>query len=145
MADRIEQAETYTHPETGESVEIPAGSAIERNADGDILYWQLPPETPEGERHEAQVPDYEPQLERQSFTRRVLQHITDEDHVDRGPRNTTSRLRQELAEDANSRGTFGRRNDVQTHLDQLQQLGLVVKREDGTWAVTDEGLVELRN
>jgi hypothetical protein len=45
----------------------------------------------------------------------VLGHITDEDHVGRGPRNTGDRLHQELAE--NPYTEFGENDDVQGYLD----------------------------
>jgi hypothetical protein len=99
--------------------------------------------------------NYEPKFDRLGLTRRVLGHITDEDHVGRGPRNTAARLDQELDEDRN---TPYRKNvpdpenpeavvplKVQEHLDKLVEAGLVEKRDDDTYAVTEAGITELVN
>lgn len=106
--------------------------------------------------------DYEPHFDRSGTTRRVLGHITDEDHVGRGPRNTTERLAVELAEDPNTRifpaSTAGDATDehegieaydpatvVQEHLDELLAAGLIAARDDGAYEVTEAGRVELVN
>lgn len=91
------------------------------------------------------VEDYEPHFERTGTTRRVLGHITDEDHVGRGPRNTTARLAQELAEDPYTAISDGQDDQVQAHLDDLEGAGLVEVRDDGTYEVTEAGRVELAN
>jgi hypothetical protein len=146
--------QTYTYGD-GTTVEIVDGSEIERDEDGEILYWRLPAITPAGERHPDSVEDYEPFFPRDGSTRRVLMHITDEDHVGRGPRNTVDRLAVELFEDPHSPGF--KTVDValvQQHLDTLANarrgtldpvVALVEKRKDGTYGVTDAGRVELAN
>jgi DNA-binding transcriptional ArsR family regulator len=106
-------------------------------ADGEELTWI----------HPSQSLDYEPHFDRASATRRVLMHISDEDHVGRGPRNTVERLAVELGEDPHSRRfTAGADPSfVQQHVDKLTATGLVECRKDGTLAVTDAGRVELAN
>lgn len=85
--------------------------------------------------------EYEPKFDRLSVQRRVLMHVTDEEHVGRGPRNTADRLTQELAEDPYTE--FGEDNDSQEYLDDLEASGLVEKRDDGTYGVTEAGHYEL--
>jgi hypothetical protein len=94
------------------------------------------------------VPDdevYEPVLDRLGTERRVLGHITDMDHAGRGPRNTAERLALELAEDPNTAIEYDEQDAVQGHLDALEEAGLVEKRDDDTYAITDAGFVELVN
>jgi hypothetical protein len=134
---------TYTHPDTGEQVPIPDGAEVVRDDNGDIIGWSNPPETPEGELHPNQVEGYEPQFERSGTERRVLAHITDEDHVGRGPRNTIERLQEELEEDPNTAISVG--DGVRPYLDELKAAGLVVESDDGVYSVTDAGQVELAN
>lgn len=88
---------------------------------------------------------YEPNFDPLGTTRRVLGHITDEDHVGRGPRNTVERLTQELAEDPFTAVEFNEVGAVQSHLDALEQAGLVAKRDDGSYEVTEAGQTELTN
>jgi hypothetical protein len=119
---------------------------------------ETPVETP-AEHPMAQyvVPDYEPHFDRSGTTRRVLGHVTDDEHVGRGPRNTVKRLFEELEEDPHTR-TFKTNvtddgvervpfveQDVQDHLDKLTEAGLLEKRDDGTYGVTRAGVVELVN
>jgi hypothetical protein len=91
----------------------------------------------------SQAPDveYEPKFDRLGTHRRVLGHITDLDHVGRGPRNTPDRLNQELAEDPHT--NFNQGDDVMEYLDDLEAQGLVSKSGEGTYAVTDAGTYEL--
>lgn len=105
------------------------------------------PEPEEGTSWTAKyvVEDYEPHFDRLGTERRVLGHITDEDHVGRGPRNTPERLALELAEDPYTAIEFDELGVVQGHLDALEEAGLVEKREDGTYGVTEAGLTELVN
>lgn len=102
--------------------------------------------TPQGEElHPDQVPGYEPHFDPTGTTRRVLGHVTDEDHVGRGARNTVERLTVELAEDPYTAIEFNERDVVQNHLDELEKAGLVARRQDDTYEVTEAGMVELRN
>lgn len=91
--------------------------------------------------------DYEPHFDRSGTARRVLGHITDEDHVGRGPRNTLDRLHQELAEDPHTRieGDAAGAQRVDELLGELIAAGLVQPRDDGTLEVTEDGRVELVN
>jgi hypothetical protein len=129
----------YTHPETGETVEIPAGAVVDFNEAGEVTGWSNPSATV----NPLAVEDYEPQFDRLSVERRVLGHVTDLDHSGRGPRNTPQRLSQELAEDPNTAFDFG--EDVQGYLDDLEAHGLLARREDGSYEVTQAGQVELAN
>lgn len=115
---------------------------------------ELPPEDQGTEQIDipdpSQAPDvvqeeeeYEPKFDRLSTTRRVLGHISDEDHVGMGPRNTPKRLAYELAGDPYT--DFSEDDDVQEHLDELEEAGLVQKREDDTYAVTEDGTYELNH
>jgi hypothetical protein len=142
-----DQPTVYVHPETGEEVEIPEGARITylgKGKDREIAAWSNPPATPEGELHPDQVEDYEPNFDRASVQRRVLGHITDENHVGRGPRNTADRLSQELDEDPNS-SFVADEDDMQAILDELEDAGLVAARDDGTYEVTEPGRIELAN
>jgi hypothetical protein len=86
--------------------------------------------------------DYEPKFARVGTTRRVLGHITDDDHMGRGARNTLARLVQELAEDPNT--TYaGDVGDMREYLEALEEAELISRREDGTFVVTDAGRYEL--
>ena len=87
------------------------------------------------------VEEYEPKFERSGVHRRVLMHVTDEEHVGRGPRNTASRLTQELVEDPYTQ--FGLGDGAQEYLDDLEASGLVQKRDDGTYGLTEAGHYEL--
>jgi winged helix-turn-helix protein len=87
-----------------------------------------------------EVEPYEPKFDRLGTHRRVLGHVTDEDHVGRGPRNTAARLNQELAEDPYTE--FDRDDDVQEYLDDLEANGLISQQE-GTYKVTEAGQYEL--
>jgi hypothetical protein len=136
-------ADTYTHPDTGETFEIPEGANVTTNDDGEITGWSNPPETPEDELHPDQVEGYEPKFARESMQRRALGHVTDDDHLGRGPRNNAARLQQELVEDGNS--PFDDDDDVQELLDDLEASGLVTRSDDGIYSVTDAGRVELAN
>ena len=84
---------------------------------------------------------YEPKFDPLGTHRRVLGHVTDEDHVGRGPRNTAERLTQELAEDPYT--NFEEDDDVQEYLDDLEAEGLVSKTKAGVYTVTDAGREEL--
>lgn len=86
--------------------------------------------------------DYEPKFERVGTTRRVLGHITDDDHIGRGPRNTLDRLVQELAEDPHTIYA-GDVHQMRIYIRDLLDAGLVAEREDGTLHVTDAGRYEL--
>lgn len=88
--------------------------------------------------------DYDPKFDRMGVTRRVLGHITDEDHVGRGPRNEAARLAVELSEDPNTPGAFDV-EAIQEHLDKLEEAGLVKQRATGAYSVTRAGTVELVN
>jgi hypothetical protein len=139
--------EIYTHPDTGEEIEIPDGAEITyvgKGKDAEIAGWSNPPDTPEGSLAPDQVEDYEPSFDRAGIERRVLGYVTDDDHVGRGPRNTPARLAQELDEDPFS-PFVAEEDDVATHLEALVEAGLVEERDDGTYAVTDAGRVELAN
>jgi hypothetical protein len=139
--------EIYTHPDTGEEVEIPDGAEITyvgKGKDAQIAGWSNPPDTAEGDLHPDQVEDYEPHFDRASIQRRVLGYITDDDHVGRGPRNTADRLNQELDEDPFS-PYVADDDDVQAYLDELVEAGLVEDRGDGTYGVTEPGRIELVN
>lgn len=135
--------ETYTSP-SGETVEIPDDAEIVRDEAGEIKFWSNPPATPEGELHPSQVVDYEPKFDPLSVERRVLGHVTDDDHVGRGPRNTPERLALELQEDPFSRFA-GNLDQMQGYLQSLESAGLVHKRDDGTYEVTEAGHIELAN
>lgn len=87
--------------------------------------------------------DYEPRFDRVGTTRRVLGHVTDEDHAGRGPRNTLDRLVVELAEDPHTDIGPDAPDDVRHHLDLLVDAGLLVQRPDNTYEVTDDGMYEL--
>src|SRR5215472_6506246 len=78
---------------------------------------------PVTEPHELYVEDYEPHFDRLSTERRVLGHITDDEHV-RGPRNTIDQLDVELTEDPHTRydGDKGKLADM---LEMLVDAGLV--------------------
>jgi ribosomal protein S19E (S16A) len=90
-----------------------------------------------------ELPDaeYEPHFDRLGIHRRVLGHITDEDHVGRGPRNTADRLTEELGEDPFT-PFDGSEDDVQEYLDDLEASGLVSKDAD-VYTVTEAGQYEL--
>jgi DNA-binding transcriptional ArsR family regulator len=91
------------------------------------------------------VEDYEPVLDRLGTERRVLGHISDEDHVGRGPRNTVARLAQELAEDPNTAVEFDEDDVIQEHLNTLEEAGLIERRKDATYGITDAGYTEMAN
>jgi hypothetical protein len=135
--------EIYTHPETGEETEIPDGAIIERNEDGEIMYWSNPSAIPEGQLHPDHVEDYEPRFDPEGATRRVLGFVTQEEHQGR-PRNTTAILVEDLADDPHSPFEYNEVEAVQKHLDVLEEAGLV-EQDDGIYAVTDAGRVELAN
>lgn len=90
------------------------------------------------------VEDFEPVLDRLGTERRVLGFITDEEHAGRGPRNTVERLSFELQQDEFTQyaGNF---DQMQAYLDGLEEAGLVEKRADDTYALTDLGYTELAN
>ena len=88
--------------------------------------------------------EYEPKFDRLGTHRRVLGHITDEDHVGRGARNTAERLALELSEDPFTEFD-GNDSDVQEYLDDLEASGLVSKKKNGTYSVTKAGVTELTN
>lgn len=134
----------YVHPDTGEEIEIPEGSVVYRNEDGEITDWSNPPEYSGDELHPNHVEDYEPHFERNGTTRRVLAFITDEKHVGRS-RNTVEVIAEDMADDPNSAVESNETATIQKHLDQLAAAGLAEEREDGTWAVTEAGEVELMN
>lgn len=89
------------------------------------------------------VEDYEPKFDRLSTERRVLGHVTDDDHVGRGPRNTVDRLALELQEDPNTR-YGGNVEQLQGYLDDLEEAGLI-EQSDGVYTVTGDGQTELAN
>jgi hypothetical protein len=84
--------------------------------------------------------EYEPHFERLGTIRRVLGFISDEDHLGR-PRNTVDVLQEDLVDDPNT--AFTDDDDVREHLDELQAHGFVELRDDGTYAITPAGLMEL--
>jgi hypothetical protein len=86
--------------------------------------------------------DYELKFEREGTTRRVLGHVTDEDHIGRGPRNTHARLVQELAEDPHTIYT-GDEDEMREYILALVKAGLLDQHDDGTLHVTDQGRNEL--
>lgn len=86
--------------------------------------------------------EYTPKFDRLGVERRVLGHVTDEDHLGRGPRNTLARLDQELIEDPHT-SYAGNVEQLQRYVDDLVDAGLLAAREDGSYAVTDAGLFEL--
>jgi hypothetical protein len=88
--------------------------------------------------------NFEPVLDRLSTERRVLGHISDEDHVGRGPRNTVDRLAQELAEDPNTAVEYDEQGAVQGYLDTLEEEGLV-EQTNGVYSLTELGFTELAN
>jgi hypothetical protein len=88
--------------------------------------------------------DYEPHFNRLGIHRRVLGHITDSEHVGRGPRNTLDRLVVEVAEDPFS-NYDGNRNEMAHFLDELTKAGLIGQRADETYMITAAGRVELAN
>jgi hypothetical protein len=90
------------------------------------------------------VDDYEPVLDRLSTERRVLGHITDEDHAGRGPRNTAERLALELAEDPHTAVEHDEQEIIQGYLDELEDADLI-EQTDGVYSLTDAGLTELAN
>ena len=96
------------------------------------------------EKYRLDDPDFEPVLDRLSTERRVLGHISDEDHVGRGPRNTAERLAQELAEDPNTAVEYDELGAVQGYLDTLEEEGLV-EQSDGVYSLTELGFTELAN
>ena len=106
------------------------------------------PELEEGhswlERYRLDDPDFKPVLDRFSVERRVLGHVSDEDHMGRGPRNTVERLALELSEDpyAKYAGNF---DQMQAYLDDIEEAGLIEKRDDDTYALTEAGFTELAN
>jgi hypothetical protein len=107
-----------------------------------------PEPEPEGWLAKYRVEDpenFEPVLDRTGTERRVLGHISDEEHVGRGPRNTAERLAQELAEDPGTAIEFDELTVVQGHLDTLVGAGLIEQRDDGTYALTELGFTELAN
>jgi hypothetical protein len=133
--------------ETDIQVETPEVSAPE-------IHEDEAPEPAEHPQAEFIVPDYEPNFDRGGTTRRVLGHVTDEDHANRGPRNTEERLARELTEDpytpriheaADGDEDYTPLEEVQGHVRKLVDAGLLERREDGTLAVTREGHVELVN
>jgi hypothetical protein len=134
----------YTHPDTGETVEIPEGAVVYRNENGEITDWSNPPEYSGDELHPDHVEDYDPHFERTGTTRRVLAFMTDEEHMGR-PRNTAAVIAEDMADDPNSAVEQGEEAAIQKHLDQLAAAGLAEQRDDGTWAVTEAGEVELEN
>lgn len=131
----------YVHPETGDEWSIPENAEIQFNDDGEVVSWS----NPCGFVNELHDDNYEPKFDRTGTTRRVLGHITDMEHAGRGPRNTTARLAQELAEDPYTMINFNQEDQVQSHLNNLVEAGLVEHRDDDTYAVTDAGQVELAN
>src|SRR5258708_785843 len=97
-------------------------------------------------------------FDRTSVHRRILGHITDETNVTAlGPRNTLAALTYDLVRAVNrTHPPPGRprlevegKNSTEVaqlvydHIDALIDAGLVVQREDGTYAMTDEGHLEL--
>jgi hypothetical protein len=104
---------------------------------------ELPPEDQGSEMIDIPDAPYDPKFDRLGTHRRVLGHINDLDHVGRGPRNTPARLDQELAEDPNT--NFNEGDSSQEYLDDLEADGLVQKRDDGTYALTDAGTYELQH
>jgi hypothetical protein len=131
----------YIHPETGDEWPIPENAEIQFNEDGEVLGWSNPTDIV----NPLAQDDYEPEFERLSVERRVLGHITDQEHVGRGPRNTVERLAQELAEDPWTDIGFGQEDSVQEYLNDLETHGLIEKRADGTYALTEAGEIELAN
>ena len=97
------------------------------------------------EQYRLDDPDFKPVLDRLSTERRVLGHISDEDHMGRGPRNTAERLALELAEDPHTAVEFDEEAVVQGHLDTLVDAGLIELRDDDTYALTEAGFTELAN
>jgi hypothetical protein len=137
--------ETVTYRD-GTVYELPEGSDVfERDPEGKPVSWRAPQVTPQGELHPSQVEGYQPRFARDGATRRVLGHVTDEEHVGRGPRNTPERLARELMEDPFSPFEKNDPDNILAHLQALQKAELVELREDGTYGVTDAGRTELHN
>lgn len=106
----------------------------------------FPQEPEQPELHPDHVPGYEPHFDRMGLTRRVLGFVTDEDHLGLGPRNTHDLIARDMAGDVNSpQVTWDDSSRVQPALDKLVEAGLLEQREDGSYAVTEAGRVELRN
>src|SRR5215831_20963755 len=95
------------------------------------------------EGHDLAVEDYDPNFDRLSTERRVLGFISDEDHLGR-PRNTVEVLAEDMRDDPNS-DHAGDVEEMQEYLDSLEGVGLVAKRDDETYEVTEAGRVELAN
>jgi hypothetical protein len=99
---------------------------------------------------------YEPAFPRHSNTRRVLCFVTDEPDAfatfgpGAAPRNTLDALATAMLRDENSPGVSSTdhieaRQQVRTELEALAAAGLVERRDDGTYALTDAGWVERSN
>jgi len=90
---------------------------------------------------------YDPAFDRASYTRRVLAFVTDEEdststpNPGAVPRNTPFAIFWAMRLDHPDKTEA----DVKAELDQLVEAGLVQARDDGTFALTDEGYVELKN
>src|SRR5215469_15217506 len=91
--------------------------------------------------------EYEPHFGRDSYTRRVLAFVTDEEDSLATPepgavaRNTPFAMMWSMRSDHPGKTE----EDVQGELDKLVEAGLVNKRDDGTYQLTDDGYVELKN
>lgn len=126
--------------------------ALEPPQDGPKTAVEQPePEYTGTDLHPDQVEDYQPRFDRLGTARRVLGHVTDEVDVDAlGPRNTLAAISHGLLTDANTREISNMSPELaaaetQGHLDKLVEAGLLVRRGDESYELTDDGLIELRN
>lgn len=154
----------YTHPDTGEQVEIPQGSEIERDAEGNILFWRNPPAHTGTDLHPDQVEGYEAKFDRVGTHRRVMAHVSDEVDITKsdqnaarflvplealGARNTVEAIAFATARDENTPGIpqdyKAAVDQVENYLNDLEGAGLIEKRADGTYVLTADGRIEGSN
>lgn len=144
---------------------IAAGGEVEKDGDGNVIYVRGLPAHTGTTLHPEQVEEYTPKFDRQSVHRRVLQALTDEVDADvYGPRNSVPALGAHFANDPHTpqvnapsatemarryillpKGAVTAESQVADHLHELIGAGLVEQRNDGTYALTDAGRVELVN
>jgi hypothetical protein len=90
--------------------------------------------------------DYEPVFDRDSFERRVLAFVTDEEDATASPigavpRNSIPAVAHAMRRDHPDLGE----QDVEAALAKLVDGGLVEQRDDGTYGLTEDGFVERKN
>jgi hypothetical protein len=91
--------------------------------------------------------DYEPKFSRDSYTRRVLAFTTDQEDSTATPepgavpRNTPFAIMWSMRTDHPGKTE----ENVHDELLKLVEAGMVQQRDDGTFALTDDGHVELKN